>query len=385
MYNQDVIDRLNNLTNLYALKNANAKVISKKNEFGDVVKFFAQINTENVIQRITYKASGCTTFMALCSYFCEIVEGKTIEKALKINESDLEKFSKLEDSKKHVYKIILDTFALLIKKYRVGVQKGKIVPCEPMKDIPQTKKVKKSSKKTVDIKKIVDINENYLLDTSKKKVKKDKVSNKEKSSKKTIISDIKVSEPVEVTTIVEEQIPAKVTRKKTTKIVKEIPNNQITTTTVEIVNIDNSHSVQDVENMTKATETKRKSLENSRILEQSTRIANIQNEKEKQKIEANDMKFSHINALNDKIKNKETNEKMKSNTENLNSLLNKFKMTNANKTVESQTTVTEVEIKEEVVEDVKTSQKESKEKKNKSKKDKEKGTKKKSLFSWFKK
>lgn len=385
MYNQDVIDRLNNLTNLYALKNANAKVISKKNEFGDVVKFFAQINTENVIQRITYKASGCTTFMALCSYFCEIVEGKTIEKALKINESDLEKFSKLEDSKKHVYKIILDTFALLIKKYRVGVQKGKIVPCEPMKDIPQTKKVKKSSKKTVDIKKIVDINENYLLDTSKKKVKKDKVSNKEKSSKKTIISDIKVSEPVEVTTIVEEQIPAKVTRKKTTKIVKDIPNNQITTTTVEIVNIDNSHSVQDVENMTKATETKRKSLENSRILEQSTRIANIQNEKEKQKIEANDMKFSHINALNDKIKNKETNEKMKSNTENLNSLLNKFKMTNANKTVESQTTVTEVEIKEEVVEDVKTSQKESKEKKNKDKKDKEKGTKKKSLFSWFKK
>lgn len=385
MYNQDVIDRLNNLTNLYALKNANAKVISKKNEFGDVVKFFAQINTENVIQRITYKASGCTTFMALCSYFCEIVEGKTIEKALKINESDLEKFSKLEDSKKHVYKIILDTFALLIKKYRVGVQKGKIVPCEPMKDIPQTKKVKKSSKKTVDIKKIVDINENYLLDTSKKKVKKDKVSNKGKSSKKTIISDIKVSEPVEVTTIVEEQIPAKVTRKKTTKIVKDIPNNQITTTTVEIVNIDNSHSVQDVENITKATETKRKSLENSRILEQSTRIANIQNEKEKQKIEANDMKLSHINALNDKIKNKETNEKMKSNTENLNSLLNKFKMTNANKTVESQTTVTEVEIKEEVVEDVKTSQKESKEKKNKDKKDKEKGTKKKSLFSWFKK
>ncbi len=385
MYNQDVIDRLNNLTNLYALKNANAKVISKKNEFGDVVKFFAQINTENVIQRITYKASGCTTFMALCSYFCEIVEGKTIEKALKINENDLEKFSKLEDSKKHVYKIILDTFALLIKKYRVGVQKGKIVPCEPMKDFPQTKKVKKSTKKAIDIKKIVDINENYLLDTPKKKVKKDKVSNKEKSSKKVIISNNKVSEPVEVTTIVEEQIPAKVTRKKTTKIVKDIPNNQITTTTVEIVNIDKSHSAQDVDNITKVTATKRKSLENSKILEQSTRIANIQNDREKQKIEANDMKLSHINALNDKIKNKETNEKMKSNTENLNSLLNKFKMTNANKTVESQTTVTEVEIKEEVVEDVKTSQKESKEKKIKDKKDKEKGTKKKSLFSWFKK
>lgn len=149
MYNQDVIDRLNNLTNLYALKNANIKVISKKNEFGDVVKFFAQINSENVIQRITYKASGCTTFVALCSYFCEIVEGNTISKATKIDENDLMKFSKLDDSKTHVYKIILDTFALLIKKYNDGIKKGKITPCEPIKitDVKSAKKEIKKSKK----------------------------------------------------------------------------------------------------------------------------------------------------------------------------------------------------------------------------------------------
>lgn len=149
MYNQDVIDRLNNLTNLYALKNANIKVISKKNEFGDVVKFFAQINSENVIQRITYKASGCTTFVALCSYFCEIVEGNTISKATKIDENDLMKFSKLDDSKTHVYKIILDTFALLIKKYNDGIKKGKIKPCEPIKitDVKSAKKEIKKSKK----------------------------------------------------------------------------------------------------------------------------------------------------------------------------------------------------------------------------------------------
>ena len=57
MYNQIIIDRLRNLSNLYALKKANVKIVSKKNEFGDIVKFFAQINIENVIQKISYKAS----------------------------------------------------------------------------------------------------------------------------------------------------------------------------------------------------------------------------------------------------------------------------------------------------------------------------------------
>lgn len=446
MYNQDVIDRLNNLTNLYALKNANIKVISKKNSFGDVVKFFAQINTENIIQRITYKASGCSTFMALCSYFCEIVEGKTIDKTLKINEADLEKFSKLEESKTHVYKIILDTFALLIKKYKTGVQKGKIIPCEPLNNnVEVIKKSKKTSKKNDNMKAIIDINDNYLIDAGKKKSKKTKKAEKiEQPSqldieKKTKSASTKVaienksekkdnsvrleklekpvglehvsiqastkSEKTEKTIeimpeeVIVSEIKPKITRKKTTKIVKDIPNNQVTTTTIEIVSTESVETTPDTDSVVISNENQKKALEHAKILEKSTYIAQIQNEKNKQKDEANKMKLSHLNALSDRIKNKETNEKMKSNSDNLNNLLNKFKTTNtlysannisSNNTIDNADNNQKTD-KNSKKKDKKESKKELKnneqnEKKKEIQEDKtNKEGKKKSLFSWFRK
>ncbi len=152
MYNKIIIDRLNNLTHLSALKNSNATAISKKNPYGDIVKFYAQINKNNVIQAITFKATGCSYFIALSSYFCEIVEGKTIDEALKIKEKDLIAFAELDESKHHIYPIILGTFALLIKKYRKGLELGKIKPCEVKKATKVEVKKRVSSSKTIDIK-----------------------------------------------------------------------------------------------------------------------------------------------------------------------------------------------------------------------------------------
>ena len=88
MYNEIIASRLSNLTYLGALKNSNVTAITKNNKFGDIVKFFAQINTENVLQKISFKATGCSSFLVMCSYFWEIIEGKTIDKALKISEKE---------------------------------------------------------------------------------------------------------------------------------------------------------------------------------------------------------------------------------------------------------------------------------------------------------
>lgn len=173
MYNQDVIDRLNDLKYLFSLKKANVSAISKKNNYGDMVKFFAQINNDDIIQKISYKASGCTTFLALCSYFCEIVEGKSIEEALNINEEDLSKFTKLDDSKVHVYSIILDTFQLLIKKYQKGIKKGTIKPCENLKSESQNlHKQKKVTKNSKTIKVDDELNEILLDKKTKKNIEK---------------------------------------------------------------------------------------------------------------------------------------------------------------------------------------------------------------------
>lgn len=441
MYNQDVIDRLNNLTNLYALKNANVKIISKKNEFGDMVKFFAQINTENIIQRITYKATGCTTFMALCSYFCEIVEGKTIDKALKINEKDLEKFSKLEESKTHVYKIILGTFALLIKKYNVGIKKGKIVPCEPLKEIETPKtKVKKTNK--IDEKKVIsDIQSKYAYSASSKKESKStkdkktnkvskksmedscvitnsmvedkvvkeikpeiKVEKKNTEAKKTARSETKASKVTKKTkekvtneTKVKPVIETKV-ESVTEKKVEPVTEEKVETIIEKKVTIEETKPEKDLDRL-EAIQRQKKALERAKILAKSSEIAKIQSEKEN-KDKANNMKLSHLNALNDRIKNKETNEKIKNNTESLNNLLSKFKSSNNStiKTIVVEDNSTEsisskkesIDSKKnkdnkEIATDKKSEKKQNKEKDKKEKDANTKTEKKKGLFSWFRK
>lgn len=152
MFNQKIIDRINNLTYLKALKNSNASAITKKNPYGDIVKFYAQINKNDVIQAITFKCTGCSYFTALCSYFCELVEGKTVDEALKIKEKDLVAFAKLDESRHHIYPLILGTFALLVKRYRKALELGKVEPCDVVEVVKVEKKVA-PKKKAVDVSK----------------------------------------------------------------------------------------------------------------------------------------------------------------------------------------------------------------------------------------
>jgi NifU-like protein involved in Fe-S cluster formation len=179
MYNEKVLSQLKELNYLHVIKNSNVNYMSKKNTFGDMVKFYAQINSENVIQKISYKASGCTYFLVFCNHFCNIVEGKTIDEAIKINVETLEQFVELEDNRKHVANIIIDTFALLIKKYRKGVEKGLITPI-------QVEEVKKETSTKEDVKKEIKLSIKEHKDTNKtvekqklEKSKKEKIINKE--------------------------------------------------------------------------------------------------------------------------------------------------------------------------------------------------------------
>lgn len=206
MYNKIIIDRLNNLTYLSALRNSNATAITKKNPYGDIVKFYAQINKNNVIQAISFKATGCSYFIALSSYFCEIVEGRTIDEALKIKEKDLIAFAELDESKHHIYPIILSTFALLIKKYRKGIENGTIKPCEVSKvtKVEETKK-RVSAKKTVDVKE--GLGEILVSDTKKVETK---------STKAKKVDSTKTTKVTTTTTVTEINTAIAVEEKKST-------------------------------------------------------------------------------------------------------------------------------------------------------------------------
>ena len=204
MSKEIVLDRLNNLKYLRPLKNANITAMSKKNTYGDVVKFYAQINTEEVVQKISYKATGCSHFIAYCDYYCQLVEGKNLKKIQKITIEDLEKFDKLDKTRVHVADIILTTFVTLIKKYKKGVDKGTITPCEVEENI-EDKEIKSKNVKKIDKK------ENLEISLTKKysKVKEKKVVKKTKVKEVEVVSQA----------IDEQQITTK--DKKLTKNVKK--------------------------------------------------------------------------------------------------------------------------------------------------------------------
>ena len=146
MIDNKFIERLADLKHLSVLKNHNINIISKPNKFHDVVKFFAQIDEKNFVHKITFKATGCSMFMVMCSYFCELVEQKSIEDALEINTAYLQSKYILKDNSVHVLDIIVETFALMIKKYKKWLSIGKTQPYihEEKKVIVETKKEEKS-------------------------------------------------------------------------------------------------------------------------------------------------------------------------------------------------------------------------------------------------
>lgn len=198
MYNEKILNQLDNLKYLGALKGSNISVVSKPNEFSDTVKFYAQINTDDVIQKITYRASGCTHFLVFCNYFCSLVEGKTVKSALNVKSEKLESFVELDESKLHIIPIILDAFALLIKRYRKGVERGKIEPSlvlEKTQETPKTRPMtsKAFTKVVGEIIKNMELSHKHNDEIAVSKNNSEVKANKQQKTEK--IETIKVDEP----------------------------------------------------------------------------------------------------------------------------------------------------------------------------------------------
>ena len=264
MYNQKVIDRLKNLTYLSSLSKKNISMMSKPNDFGDVVKFMAQINKEDVIQKIRFKATGCSHFVALCSYFCEIIEGKKVADALKVKEKDLIKFDVLEESKCHVYPIILNTFALMIKKYRKGVEKGLIVPCEVEESVVE-QKVAIKKQKNIDVTEGLD----EIL-VSKKTKKVVTVENKTVETTTTIVDQKHEVKEQSSDVRVEKKASKKVSKRDTVveDSKKEIVSNsniESKNETINIKNIEIKEEINDISKVKVKKENKKESKKETNV------------------------------------------------------------------------------------------------------------------------
>ena len=343
MYNEIIANRLNNLKYLAPLKKSNVSIISKANKYGDVVKFFAQINENNIIQKITFKATGCSALLSLCDYFCEIITGKNIDDANNLTYNDLSEFASLDQSKEHVYEIILDTFKLLIKKYKKGVEKNKIIPISAIVDNSEVKS---------DIKQIIKkdnvINHSELDEIL---VKEDAKKAAQKPSKKKV--DIIVKPKADETVVINLQTVEEIKVEETELMTKEVVVSEPEVVVAEELIIDTPNNVAE---------------DNHNIVEVKQEIPVVETitESKQDKTIIEEKKTSHLMALRQKISNKENNEKAQNHVNSLSSMIS---LMNRNRQMSEEINSTKNEEKVDVVN----------EKSNETKKEK------KSLFSWFKK
>lgn len=414
MLDSKIISRLGDLKYLGKIKGANAALVSKKSKYHDIVKFYIQINVDNKIQKISYQASGCSTFMAVCSYFCELIDGMKVSSALKITKDDLDKVVKVKESNEHVFPIIFETFKQLINKYNKNLEKGKVKPAEIIES--NTKQIT-AKPKTKDI--IIDkILEQYLDNGKSNKSKKNnkalgqismedkfiinddtKVNIIEKKNQSKKIDNVEPKEELKEDTnnkISEDIIEnfelklekKKLNKKKTLKrnenlnnqeeISLPIVNDKTSEVVIEEKNTDNKViSSIEIEPKVEVVEDKTEINVNQ---ENVVKVIEIKEEIEVKKSgedvvemkttkKTNEIHLGHLSSLQQKIKAKENHDKSNTNISHLNSLLQRMSEKKSNSDNEENIIIAS----EETLVNSETDNK------------KEKKQSKSSFFSWFRK
>ena len=89
MYSEKVVDYFMNPRNAGKMDDANAIGEVGNPRCGDVMKIYLKINDQEVIEDIKFETFGCAAAIATSSMITEMVKGKTITEALKINNKDV--------------------------------------------------------------------------------------------------------------------------------------------------------------------------------------------------------------------------------------------------------------------------------------------------------
>ena len=87
-YSKKAIDYFQNPKHAGEMKDADAVGEVGNIKCGDVMKIFLKIE-DNIITKIKFQTYGCIGAISASEAMCVLVEGKTIEKALKITHQDI--------------------------------------------------------------------------------------------------------------------------------------------------------------------------------------------------------------------------------------------------------------------------------------------------------
>ncbi|MFO1258695.1 MAG: Fe-S cluster assembly scaffold IscU [Gammaproteobacteria bacterium] len=126
-YSQKVIDHYENPRNVGSLDDHNEHVgtgMVGAPACGDVMKLQIQVNPQNgVIEKAVFKTYGCGSAIASSSLATEWLQGKTLDQALEIKNTDLAQELSLPPVKIHCSLLAEDAIRAALKDYRSKQEK----------------------------------------------------------------------------------------------------------------------------------------------------------------------------------------------------------------------------------------------------------------------
>ncbi len=120
-YSDKVLDHYNNPRNVGSFDKSDTTVgtgIVGAPECGDVMKLQLKINADGVIEDAVFKTFGCGSAIASSSLATELVKGKTLEEALKLQNTDIVEELALPPVKIHCSVLAEDAIKAAIADYR---------------------------------------------------------------------------------------------------------------------------------------------------------------------------------------------------------------------------------------------------------------------------
>ena len=119
MYNEKVLDLFKNPKNVGAMPNANAVGKVGNAACGDIMQIFLKINEDDIIEDASFQTFGCAAAIVSSSVACDLIRGKSVEEALKIeNQEIIDILGGLPNHKVHCSVLAKEAIEDAITNYR---------------------------------------------------------------------------------------------------------------------------------------------------------------------------------------------------------------------------------------------------------------------------
>ena len=126
MYNAKVMEVFANPKNAGMLKGANGTGKVGNLQCSDIMKIYIKVDSKGIITDAKFKTFGCVSAIASSDTACEMIKGKSLEKALELTNKDvLNELGGLPAQKIHCSVLAKEAIEAAIKDFKKKTAKKK--------------------------------------------------------------------------------------------------------------------------------------------------------------------------------------------------------------------------------------------------------------------